>query len=254
LGHKTAPFAAPDLALFHGPLLMVDLRRNSYGMDQTNHRTRVAAERRERTRTRLLESALAVFAEKGPGVPVIDDVITHAGVSRGSFYNYFKTNEELLEAVAIRVGNDLILMVDPAVRAHTDPVIRMAMSLRLLLHTMCRAPVLAAFIARLRWPKEGALLEGIQNVSRDILEGMRMGVLTVKSFRAALDVFVGTFFCAANTIVHEDVPDSYPEDISECILHALSVKAATAMRAMAIPMPTLSFDGTSILSKLGTPA
>jgi AcrR family transcriptional regulator len=223
-------------------------------MKQTNHRTRVAAERRERTRTRLLESALAVFAEKGPEVPIIDDVITHAGVSRGSFYNYFKTNEELLEAVAIQVGNDLIRIVDPAVCAHTDPVLRMATALRLLLHSMRRAPVLAAFIARLRWPKEGALLEGTQSVSRDILEGMRTGVLTVNSSRAALDLFVGTFFCAANTIVHENVPDSYPDEISECILHGLSVQAAKAMQAMALPLPTLSFDGTSILSKLGTPA
>jgi AcrR family transcriptional regulator len=222
-------------------------------MKQTNHRTRVAAERRERTRTRLLESALAVFAVKGPDEPVIDDVITHAGVSRGSFYNYFKTNEELLEAVAIRVGNDLVRMVGPAVRAQTDPVARMAMSLRLLLHSMRRAPVLAAFIARLRWPKEGALFEGIRNVSRDIQEGMRTGVLTVNSFRAALDLFVGTFFCAANTIVHENVSDTYPEEISECILHGLSVEASIAMRAMAIPMPALSFDGTSILSKLGAP-
>jgi AcrR family transcriptional regulator len=223
-------------------------------MEHTNHRTRVAAERRERTRTRLLESALAVFAEKGPDVPVIDDVITHAGVSRGSFYNYFKTNEELLEAVAIRVGNDLVRIVDPAVCAHADPVHRMAMALRLLLHSMRRAPVLAAFIARLRWPKEGVLLDGIRSVSRDILEGMRTGALTVNSFRVALDVFIGTFLCAANTIVHENVPDSYPEEISECILHGLSVQAARARQAMAIPMPTLSFDGTSILSKLGTAA
>jgi AcrR family transcriptional regulator len=223
-------------------------------MDHTNHRTRVAAERRERTRARLLESALAVFAEKGPGVPVIDDVITHAGVSRGSFYNYFKTNEELLEAVAIQVGNDLVRIVDPAVCAHTDPVHRMAMALRLLLHSMRQAPVLAAFIARLRWPKEGVQLEGTRSVSRDILEGMRTGALTVNSFRVALDVFTGTFFCAANTIVHENVPDSYPEEISECILHGLSVQTAKALQAMAIPMPTLSFDGTSILSKLGTPA
>ena len=223
-------------------------------MKPTNHRTRVAAERRERTRTRLLESALAVFAEKGPEVPIIDDVINHAGVSRGSFYNYFRTNEELLEAVAIRVGNDLVRMVGPAVRAQTDPVARMAMSLRLLLHSMRRAPVLAAFIARLRWPKEGELLEGIENVARDIQEGMRTDVLTVNSFRAALDLFVGTFFCAANTIVHENVSETYPEEISECILQGLSVQASIAMAAMAIPMPALSFDGTSILSKLGTPA
>jgi AcrR family transcriptional regulator len=201
---------------------------------------------------RLLESALVVFSEKGPDAPVIDDVITHAGVSRGSFYNYFRTNEQLLEAVAVQVGNDLVRIVDPAVCSHADPVLRMALGLRLLLHSMRTAPVLAAFIARLRWPKEDILLEGIRSVSRDIREGMRTGSVAVDSFRVALDVFIGTFFCAANTLVRRDVPDSYPEEISECILHGLSVQAAKAMQAMAIPMPELSFAGTTILSKLAT--
>ena len=82
---------------------------------QENHRTRVAAERRKRTRMRLLESALVLCAQQGPEAPMIDDVIQHAGVSRGSFYNYFKTYEELLEAVAVQVGEDLVRIVDPAV-------------------------------------------------------------------------------------------------------------------------------------------
>jgi AcrR family transcriptional regulator len=215
-----------------------------------NHRTRVAAERRERTRMRLLESALVVFARKGPESPVIDDVIQHAGVSRGSFYNYFKTYEDLLDAVAVQVGDDLVRIVDPAVCRHADPVLRLALALRLLLHSMQRAPVLAAFVARLRWPEENRLPGGIRNVSRDILEGMHTGGLTVKSFRVALDVFQGTLFGAAHTLVREKVSQSYPEEISECILHALSAESARAMRALKTPMPALSFEGTAILGKL----
>ncbi|WP_084677138.1 TetR/AcrR family transcriptional regulator [Massilia niastensis] len=217
-----------------------------------NHRTRVAAERRERTRMRLLESALVVLGEKGPDAPVIDDVINHAGMSRGSFYNYFKTYEELLAAVAVQVGNDLVRLVDPVICSHDDPVLRLALALRLLLHAMQRSPVLAAFVARLGWPHENTLPEGIGSVSRDILEGMQTGVLTVKSFRVALDVFLGTFFGAANTLIREKVPSSYPEEISECILNALSAEPDKMIQAMQVPMPKLSFDGTSILGKLGT--
>lgn len=217
---------------------------------QENHRTRVAAERRKRTRMRLLESALVVCAQKGEEAPVIDDVIQHAGVSRGSFYNYFKTYEELLEAVAVQVGEDLVRIVDPAVCKYDDPLLRLALALRLLLNLMQRAPVLAAFVARLGWPEENRLPEGIQSVTRDILEGMRTGVLAVESSRVALDVCLGTFFGAAHTLVREKVPNSYPEAISECILNALSAEAVRATEAMATPMPVLSFEGTAILSKL----
>ncbi len=201
---------------------------------------------------RLLESALVVCTQKGAAAPVIDDVIQHAGVSRGSFYNYFKTYEELLEAVAVQVGDDLVRIVDPAVCRHEDPVLRLALALRLLLNLMQRAPVLAAFVARLRWPEEDRLPEGIRSVTRDILEGMRTGVLAVESSRVALDVFLGTFFGAAHTLMREKVPNSYPEDISECILHALSAEGVRAMAAMATPVPVLSFEGTAILSKFAT--
>lgn len=217
---------------------------------QENHRTRVAAERRKRTRMRLMESALLICAQKGPEGPVIDDVIQHAGVSRGSFYNYFKTYEELLEAVAVQVGEDLVRIVDPAVRRYDEPVLRLALALRLLLNLMQRAPVLAAFVARLRWPEENKLPEGIRSVTRDILEGMRTGVLAVESSRVALDVFLGTFFGAAHTLVRQQVSDSYSEEISECILNALSAEGVRAVEAMATPLPVLSFEGTAILSKL----
>ena len=61
-----------------------------------DHRTRVAAERRARMHRKLVESALLVFAEKGVDASVIEDVIAAADVSRGTFYNYFRTNGELL--------------------------------------------------------------------------------------------------------------------------------------------------------------
>jgi AcrR family transcriptional regulator len=217
---------------------------------QENHRTRVGAERREKMRLRLLESALVVLSEKGPGAPVIDDIIKLAGVSRGSFYNYFKTNDELLEAVAVALSNDIIRIVDPVVRQHTDPVARISLGLRLLLHAVQQSPALAAFIGRLRWPNVDSPLEGIGYLSRDIVQGMESGDLSVTSFRVALDVFVGTFFCAANTLTVTDVPDSYPEEITRSVLLALGVRPAKAMKAVQLPLPDISFAGTEILSNL----
>ena len=65
-----------------------------------DHRVRVGAERREKTRLKLLESALLVFTEKGLDNVVIDGFIAAAGVSRGTFYNHFRTTNELLLALA----------------------------------------------------------------------------------------------------------------------------------------------------------
>jgi AcrR family transcriptional regulator len=201
-------------------------------------------------RQRLLESALVVFSRKGPEASVVDDVIKLAGVSRGSFYNYFKTNEELLEAVAGAISNDIIRIIDPVVCEHADPVVRISLGLRLLLQAVQQSTALAAFMGRLRWPSVNSPLEGILNVSRDIRQGMETGDLSAGSFQAAIDVFIGTFFCAANTLTKMDVPASYLDDITKAVLLALGVRAAKAEKALSLPMPELSFAGTEILSKL----
>lgn len=221
---------------------------------QENHRTRVGAERRERMRLRLLESALVVFSEKGPEASVIDDIIKLAGVSRGSFYNYFKTNEELLDAVAVAISNDIIRIIDPLVRAHADPVTRISLGLRLLLLAVQKSTALAAFFGRLRWPGIDSPLEGILNMSRDIRLGMESGDLSAGSLQAASDVFLGTLFCAANTLTQADVPASYSEDITKAVLQALGVRAAKAGKAVRMPLPELSFAGTEILSKMANGA
>jgi AcrR family transcriptional regulator len=80
--------------------------------EDTDHRTRVGRERRERTQARIIEAALRVFAEKGPDAPIIDDFIKAAGVARGTFYNYYQSTEELLEATAKWLQDDLIVSIE----------------------------------------------------------------------------------------------------------------------------------------------
>ncbi len=71
-----------------------------------DHRTRVAAARGARMHHKLVESALLVFAEKGVDASVIEDVIAAADVSRGTFYNYFRTTGELFAAAIQELGNE----------------------------------------------------------------------------------------------------------------------------------------------------
>ena len=117
-------------------------------MNTLDHRTRVAAEKRERMRMRLIESALHVFAHKGADAAVIEDVIAMAEVSRGTFYNYFRTNEELLAAVVKELGNELLAQVETVVIHCKDPAERLATAVRMALHTMQAHPLLAQFVAR----------------------------------------------------------------------------------------------------------
>ncbi|WP_374943410.1 TetR/AcrR family transcriptional regulator, partial [Sphingomonas sp.] len=71
-----------------------------------DHRTRVGRERRERMRNQLLQSVLAVCAGRGPaGAAVIDDVVRHASVSRGTFYNHFESIEQAVSELGLQLAD-----------------------------------------------------------------------------------------------------------------------------------------------------
>src|SRR5579883_1270921 len=89
-----------------------------------DHRTRVGHERSARTESRILEAAMRVFADMGPDAPKIDDFVQAAGVSRGTFYNYFESVEELLAATSEWTTRELIESVERALEGLEGPALR----------------------------------------------------------------------------------------------------------------------------------
>ena len=61
---------------------------------------------REERRKQILDSALAVFSQKGFHASNVSDVAAHAGVSQGTIYWYFSSKEELFEAAIITFFTD----------------------------------------------------------------------------------------------------------------------------------------------------
>jgi len=65
----------------------------------------------EVTRARLLDAGMAVLSERGYHAARVDDVVTAAGVSHGTFYLYFSNKEALVLALAERCATDLGALV-----------------------------------------------------------------------------------------------------------------------------------------------
>ncbi len=60
------------------------------------------AAHKEQTRARIVESARALFNRKGFVEVSIDEIMAHAGLTRGGFYSHFETKEDLfVEAIAV---------------------------------------------------------------------------------------------------------------------------------------------------------
>ncbi len=56
--------------------------------------------RREVRHQELIEAAIAVFATKGVSAASVDDIVRAAGVAKGTFYLYFATKDDAVNAVA----------------------------------------------------------------------------------------------------------------------------------------------------------
>jgi AcrR family transcriptional regulator len=201
----------------------------------TDHRTRVGRERRARTRLRIVEAALRVFAAKGPDVPVIDDFIQAAGVARGTFYNHFKTTDELLSATSNWLEDDLMAAIETVNGAFEDPVRRLATGIRLWLHLSRGDAVFCAFLVRSRF--RGRTVE--RHLARDLGEGMEAGLLVAPSLALARDLVVGAVREAQVRMMSARVPRSYPEDVARLILRALRADERRIESLLAAPVPEL---------------
>ncbi|MGH6872588.1 MAG: TetR/AcrR family transcriptional regulator [Rhizomicrobium sp.] len=74
------------------------------------------AGKREQTKVQnrqvILEAARRVFAEMGYGAATVRDIIRATPLASGTFYNYFKSKEEVYEAIQ----NEVALVIRPRLR------------------------------------------------------------------------------------------------------------------------------------------
>jgi TetR/AcrR family transcriptional regulator, ethionamide resistance regulator len=198
-------------------------------MEIQDHRPRVAAERRERMRSRLLSSALQLVAAKGPAATSIDDVIAAAEVSRGTFYKYFSSPQALVQELAFELATDLVHLADPVVRERDDPAERVACGIRLVARLALQHPAAAGFLVQLGWPdtqgQENALLDFVR---RDLAEGMKRGRFREMPMPLALNIVSGAVIGAIHCMLKPSCEADFAEMTAAAALRALGVAGRTA--------------------------
>ena len=214
-----------------------------------DHRTRVGALRREKMRARLVESAFLVVARFGVDAGVIDRVITEAKVSRGTFYNYFKTDREMFIAVATEVGNEILRIVDPVVQRHEDAASRIACGIRMVLEMATSMPLLADFIVRggpesLRY---SSLVTEV--VPRDLRMGWESGQFIVEDPTVAHDLLMGPVYLAFHSISLANVQGDFSRNLARGVLMSLGVGVREAESICLRPVPLAVIPDDSLFAK-----
>jgi AcrR family transcriptional regulator len=198
-----------------------------------NHRTRVGLERSNRTRARILDAAMRIFAEKGPDAPVINDFITAAGMSRGTFYNHFNSVDELLLATSKQLEDDLILSIEGEINAIESPSERVTLGMTLWLEKSRNDPVWCAFVNRVA--HHSTMVES--QLGSDLRDGIACGEFNCTDINAGYDLVVGSLRQAMSRFLSENPSPDYQKQIICSVLQGLGVtpKRITQLLNRSVP-------------------
>ena len=202
-------------------------------------RLAIGAERRARTRTKILAAAFELFGHEQGLFARIEDIAKAAGVTRPTFYNHFSNMEELREALSHEVTHDFLTAVTCAISAYDDPVLRAVFAMRFYIHR-------AQQDRRWAWSMVNLSANGIifgaetyRQAEVTVREAMDDGVIDIPSSALGRDLVLGGTLAAISATVREDVAPDYAEQMARHIVLGLGADPARANAAAEHRLPKL---------------
>jgi AcrR family transcriptional regulator len=200
---------------------------------------------RARTRALLLDAALRVFARKGAGAAALHEIAAEAGLANGTFYNYFRTREELVEAVSALLAERLFDAITASSTAVADPAERVAIGSRRFILQAMHDPTWGAALLRVWSSAPGLVERTAAPLLGDLRAGRRAGRFQFASQAAALDLVQGTVLAAMRTVLEGRADAAHPAQVATLVLRGLGVAAAEAERIARRPLPPIGGPGTA---------
>ncbi|MBJ9984692.1 TetR/AcrR family transcriptional regulator [Acinetobacter sp. S40] len=187
----------------------------------------------------LMVSALDLYCQ----VPaeqnlLIDDFVKHAGVSRGTFYNYFTSTNELLTELAIQMSDEILDIIEPIIFQFDHPLERVMLATKLYLRSATRYPVWGQLITSVgpRFTLRGRNIS--RYLTRDLKKAHDLGLVIIKDYRVSRDIFLGSAYYSLETILTEAVDQDYFNLVIETLFINLGIAPEEAQRLMSLPLPS----------------
>lgn len=199
----------------------------------------------EQTRRRILEAAQAQMAQGGPESITIQSVTEGADIGQGTFYNYFKSRDELVDAVIIDVVENLGRRLDAMSSELEDAAEVYSFSLRHLMHTAVSDPVWGWFMVRLGIAQDGLLDALGPRASRDIQLGIDSGRFSVDDVKLVSAMTFGSLLAVMHEYLDTDRKEDPSSAYAESLLRLVGISPAEAKEIahrQLPPLPELTAD------------
>lgn len=203
-----------------------------------DHRPAVAAARRDRMRTHLIESSLRAVLAQGSVSVSLESLLSFADVSRGTFYKYFPDVPALVQTMATVLSGELIAALHPMVETIDDPAERLATGMRAVLGLVQRTPMLGPLLANSSWllvqPDEDHPF--LTLVRADVERGQQTGRFDTMDLSLSMELLAAHVTAASRRLAASGDAQQLAAQTVAASLRCLGVDAHEAQQLAEIPV------------------
>lgn len=193
--------------------------------------------KRERTRRSLVDAALRLLARKEPGEIALLDVAAEAEMSNGTIYNYFRTRDEVLEAVGISLADEFSEAISALSSNVQSGAQRLSIGVRMFIRRAAEDRQWANALLRIIHLDQAIRSRVADRVLADLREGHREGAFTFEDEGIARDLVVSCTTGAMRSAVEGRSMLEHDVQVAEMVLKALGATPAKAKKIACLPLP-----------------
>jgi AcrR family transcriptional regulator len=216
----------------HDPVMTSRPRGRTTEVSRTERRKTI-------TRERLLAAARRLFATKGFEQTTIRDIAAEADIALGGFYNYFRTKDEVLEALLEAAFTEQLHLLQQRQAQAEDIAERVSIAHRHLLAAIRDDPDWGWLLVRLEVDHRMVETALGRQAGRDLRTGLKQGRFDVANPTLALRASAGALLGVVHGALRGEFGAKDDSAHAEGVLRAFGVPAREAAEIARRPLPPL---------------
>ena len=224
----------------------VTARNSPRARARLERRAELGQIKRTKTRAMLLNSAFDALGHGDGKDTQIDDVLAKAGMARGTFYNYFRSRDDLFAAISYELSHSF----DVALAENHDPPTRSLMAIRTYLGKTHQDKKWGWAMVNISLNGPFVFGAATYEYARETIQlGIESGDFVLPSARHGLDLLMGTMLSAMMTLLRDEAGEAYIDEIGALILLGFGVTRKRVDRLLSTPHPVLPPTGEPFSAK-----
>jgi len=191
-------------------------------------RAQIGRDRRAKTRAQLMRAARALYAERAIESVTIDDLVSEAGVAKGTFYVHFDHLIDLQAAVADELAGEFDDLLQPFRLRLADPIERVAAGCSAFIREALRNPAWGRLVARGAWALPSVGSAARANLIQDLRQSAANGRLVAITPELSFDVVIGIVLQAMRAAGERRLSFSEAPAAVAAILRAIGIESNEA--------------------------